>query len=152
MILFLSIISSSLLGFLFWNWNPAKIFLGDAGSIPIGFILGWIIFELSNMDLWHVSILLPMYYFFDSTLTLIFRTIKRERILHAHKKHFYQKASSIYKHSTIVIFISLLNIALISLSIIGTLNVEMKNISIFVGALLTLLTLFMFHKVYERQK
>ncbi|PPR79481.1 MAG: putative undecaprenyl-phosphate N-acetylglucosaminyl 1-phosphate transferase [Alphaproteobacteria bacterium MarineAlpha2_Bin1] len=149
---FLLIITFSLLGFLFWNWYPAKIFLGDVGSIPIGFLIGWIIFELAIIELWHVSFLLPMYYFFDSTLTLLNRIIRKEKIFDPHRNHFYQKISQIYKHSRVVIYISLLNTSLVILSILGTLNNQIKDIVILIGVILTSLMILIFQIASKRYK
>ena len=151
-IIFLLIITCSLLGFLFWNWHPAKIFLGDVGSIPIGFLVGWIVFELAIIELWHASLLLPMYYFFDSTLTLSKRIIRKEKIFEAHKNHFYQKASQVHKHSKIVIYISLLNTALLILAILGTLHNEIRNILFFIGIILTSLIIIFFQNIKKRYK
>jgi UDP-GlcNAc:undecaprenyl-phosphate GlcNAc-1-phosphate transferase len=39
-------LAGSLIGFLWWNRSPARIFLGDAGSIPLGFLLAWVVFHL----------------------------------------------------------------------------------------------------------
>ncbi len=149
---FLIIITCALIGFLFWNWYPAKIFLGDVGSIPIGFLIGWIIFELAIIELWHVSLLLPMYYFFDSTLTLLNRMFRREKIFDAHRKHFYQKVTNIYQHSKIVIYISILNTFLIILSIVGTLNNNLKNIVVLIGLILTSLMVLFFQIASKRLK
>ena len=147
---FLSIITCSIIGFLLWNWHPAKIFLGDVGSIPIGFLLGWIIFELATMGIWHASILLPMYYFFDTTLTLINRIVKKEKIFEAHRSHFYQKACNFNKHSKIVFFISILNTILLLITILVFIYSETKFILVLLGAFLTLITLLFFQKISKR--
>ena len=147
---FLSIITCSIIGFLLWNWYPAKIFLGDVGSIPIGFLLGWIIFELATMEIWHASILLPMYYFFDTTLTLINRIVKKEKIFEAHRSHFYQKACNFNKHSKIVFFISILNTILLLITILVFIYSETKFILVLLGAFLTLITLLFFQKISKR--
>ena len=152
LIAFLSLTSCSLIGFLFWNWYPAKIFLGDVGSIPIGFLLGWIVFELATMGLWHASILLPMYYFFDTTLTLIKRIVKKEKIFEAHRSHFYQEACNFNTHSKIVFFISILNVILLLLSILGSFYSETKFFLVLLGAFLTLITLLFFQKISKRHE
>ena len=41
------IVAASAAGYLFWNWHPAKVFMGDAGSIPLGFLLGWLMLDLA---------------------------------------------------------------------------------------------------------
>ena len=51
-------------GFLWWNWHPAKIFLGDVGSIPIGFLLGYLLLLAAQSRLCvAAALILPAYYF-----------------------------------------------------------------------------------------
>lgn len=87
-------ISAAALAFLMHNFFPARIFMGDAGAIPLGFLaaglglLGW-------MDgLW--SMWLPLLVFSpfiaDSTVTLIKRCFRAEKIWLAHCGHYYQRA------------------------------------------------------------
>src|SRR3546814_15874619 len=38
-------------GFLWWNWPPAKVCLGDDGSVPLGFLLGWLLLDLAAAEL-----------------------------------------------------------------------------------------------------
>jgi UDP-N-acetylmuramyl pentapeptide phosphotransferase/UDP-N-acetylglucosamine-1-phosphate transferase len=86
-------IAAAAMAFLLHNFYPARIFLGDVGAIPLGFlaavlgVLGW----LNN--LW--SIWLPLLVFspfiMDSTVTLIKRLLRREKIWQAHREHYYQR-------------------------------------------------------------
>ena len=79
--------------FLFYNFHPARIFLGDVGSIPLGFlaaalgILGW------RNDAWPLWFPLVVFGPFvgDATLTLIKRAIRGERVWRAHREHYYQR-------------------------------------------------------------
>ncbi len=80
-------------GFLWWNWHPAKIFLGDVGSIPLGFLLGWLLLKLAEHGQWEAALILPLYYLADATLTLIRRILRREKFWRAHRQHFYQRAA-----------------------------------------------------------
>jgi UDP-N-acetylmuramyl pentapeptide phosphotransferase/UDP-N-acetylglucosamine-1-phosphate transferase len=80
-------------GFLWWNWPPAKIFLGDVGSIPLGFLLGWLLLLLAAKGEWAAALILPLYYLADATLTLLKRIARRERFWQAHRQHFYQRAA-----------------------------------------------------------
>ncbi|MEE2999809.1 MAG: glycosyltransferase family 4 protein [Pseudomonadota bacterium] len=86
------VIAAATLGFLWWNWQPAKLFLGDVGSIPLGFLLGWLLLEILASALWPVAIILPLYYLTDTTITLIRRIYRKEHIWQAHREHFYQQA------------------------------------------------------------
>ena len=102
-------------GFLYWNWKPAKIFLGDVGSIVLGFVcilsLYWLFLDGNT---WHWVLCLPMYYVLDTTLTLINRFISGKKIWQAHSEHFYQKAvQSRMSHSQVVKLIIGLQIIII---------------------------------------
>lgn len=89
---FLFILAAASLGFIWWNWHPAKIFMGDTGSIPLGFMLGWVLLLLASHGLWVVSLIIPMYYCLDSGLTICKRLMQRKKIWQAHSEHFYQIA------------------------------------------------------------
>jgi len=83
----------STLGFLYWNWNKAKIFMGDVGSTLLGYNVA--IFTLyygseESIDFWIWIILFSLFWF-DATITLIRRIMNAERISEAHKKHGYQR-------------------------------------------------------------
>lgn len=79
-------------GYLAWNWHPAKVFMGDAGSIPLGFLLGWAMLYLALRGLWAAGLILPLYFVADATLTLLIRAARGEKPWHAHRQHFYQRA------------------------------------------------------------
>jgi len=86
------IILASSCGYLVWNWPPARIFLGDVGSVPLGFLLGWLLLDLAAEGYWLSALILPLYYLIDSGLTLGRRVLRGENIAVAHKSHFYQRA------------------------------------------------------------
>jgi UDP-N-acetylmuramyl pentapeptide phosphotransferase/UDP-N-acetylglucosamine-1-phosphate transferase len=85
-------IAAAALGFLVWNWAPAKIFLGDAGSVPLGYVLGFLLLELAVRGWWKAAIILPLYFLADASLTLLRRLLRGERVWQAHREHFYQRA------------------------------------------------------------
>ena len=68
--------AAAALGFLWWNRPPAKIFLGDVGSIPLGFLLGWLLLELAAAGAGIAALILPLYYLADATVTLIKRALR----------------------------------------------------------------------------
>ena len=83
------------LGFLFWNWPPASIFLGDVGSGFLGFVLGVLALynaELGVLPLWSWLILFGVF-LVDATVTLVRRIFRREPWYQAHQCHAYQIAS-----------------------------------------------------------
>jgi UDP-N-acetylmuramyl pentapeptide phosphotransferase/UDP-N-acetylglucosamine-1-phosphate transferase len=81
------------LGFLIWNWHPARIFLGDVGSVVLGFLIGWLLLDLATRGLWAAALLLPLYHLADATWTLGRRLLRGERVWQAHRSHFYQRAT-----------------------------------------------------------
>ncbi|HEX3536888.1 MAG TPA: glycosyltransferase family 4 protein [Stellaceae bacterium] len=80
------------IGFLVWNWAPARIFLGDVGSVPLGFLLGFLLLDAAARGAWLPALILPAYFLADATLTLLRRLSRRERVWEAHREHFYQQA------------------------------------------------------------
>ena len=106
---------SSILGFLYWNQPPAKIFLGDCGSIPIGFLIGGIcILSLLKLNNFIPTIILLLYYILDSSLTLVNRIFQKKNILEAHSEHFYQKkVRNGWSHKQVLLKITTVNSILI---------------------------------------
>jgi UDP-N-acetylmuramyl pentapeptide phosphotransferase/UDP-N-acetylglucosamine-1-phosphate transferase len=80
------------LGFLVWNWAPARIFLGDVGSVPLGYLLGFLLLHVAARGFWKIALILPLYFLADATVTLGRRLARGERVWHAHREHFYQRA------------------------------------------------------------
>jgi UDP-N-acetylmuramyl pentapeptide phosphotransferase/UDP-N-acetylglucosamine-1-phosphate transferase len=83
----------AMLGFAPFNRPVARIFLGDVGSLPIGLLLGWCLLQLGYEKQYTAALLLPMYYLFDATATLLRRMARREPFWSAHRSHFYQRAT-----------------------------------------------------------
>lgn len=82
---------AALLGFLWWNWSPAKIFMGDVGSTVLG---AAVVIPMLNTDnptpAWTaIAITLPLTA--DAIYTLIRRLMGRENIFQAHRSHLYQR-------------------------------------------------------------
>ena len=86
-------IAGAAIGFLAFNFPPAKVFMGDAGSIPLGFlagtlgILGW------REGIWPAwfPILVFSPFIVDATVTLWRRLLRGERVWQAHREHAYQR-------------------------------------------------------------
>jgi len=83
----------AMLGFAPFNRPVAKMFLGDVGSLPIGLLLAWCLLQLALADHLAAAILLPLYYLFDATVTLLRRMARHEPFWLAHRSHFYQRAT-----------------------------------------------------------
>jgi len=96
------ILSFAVLGFLFWNFPTAKIFMGDVGSGFLGMTLG--VFSLQAAwfaeELFWGWIILIGVFVVDATTTLIRRLIRKEKLHKAHRNHAYQYISRKYKSHT----------------------------------------------------
>ena len=90
-----AVIAASCLGFLAWNWQPARIFMGDVGSGYLGYLLA-VLALVSARDepatCW-VWIILGACFLVDATVTLVVRVLHGEKPWVAHRNHAYQKLS-----------------------------------------------------------
>lgn len=86
-------LAAALAGFLLWNWHPARIFLGDVGSVPLGFLFGFLLLVLAARGLWAPALILPLYYLADATITLTRRAAVGKPFWRPHREHFYQRAA-----------------------------------------------------------
>jgi UDP-N-acetylmuramyl pentapeptide phosphotransferase/UDP-N-acetylglucosamine-1-phosphate transferase len=80
------------IGFLVWNWPPARIFLGDVGSTTLGYLTGFLLLGVAFGGHCRVALILPLYFVADATITLGRRLWRGERFWRAHREHFYQRA------------------------------------------------------------
>ncbi|PRA58944.1 MULTISPECIES: glycosyltransferase family 4 protein [Pseudomonas] len=117
------ILAMAVLGFLFWNFPPARIFMGDAGSGFLGIALGVLSLQAaweSSALLWVWLILLGVF-IVDATFTLMRRLIRGDKVYEAHRSHAYQFASrQAGRHLPVtlaVIFINLVWLLPIAISV-----------------------------------
>ena len=86
-------VAAAALAFLFFNFDPARVFLGDVGSIPLGFLAGalglwgW---QASAWPVWF-SLLVFSPFIVDATVTLLRRALRGEKVWQAHHDHAYQR-------------------------------------------------------------
>jgi UDP-N-acetylmuramyl pentapeptide phosphotransferase/UDP-N-acetylglucosamine-1-phosphate transferase len=81
----------AMLGFAVFNHHPAQVFLGDAGSLPIGLLLAFMLTYVAASH-FTAALLLPLYTLLESGITLLHRAYRLEPIFSAHRSHFYQRA------------------------------------------------------------
>jgi Fuc2NAc and GlcNAc transferase len=91
------LIAATVSGFIFFNWPPATIFMGDAGSVFLGYIFGsLLLFTVLNNDISIWSWITVFGYFFaDTTVTQIMRVILVKKWYLAHRSHAYQNLARI---------------------------------------------------------
>lgn len=86
-------LAAAALAFLLFNFPPARVFMGDAGSIPLGFLAGALGLQGAIAGAWSVVFPLVVFspFIFDASLTIARRAMRRERIWAAHRGHLYQR-------------------------------------------------------------
>jgi len=101
--------------FLFYNWSPAKFFMGDSGSTFLGLLLFYITFSNNNLNSSITTLLIASPLLLDSLICILRRLHNKENIFSPHKKHLYQRlhqkgmehkqVSIIYALSTTILLI-----------------------------------------------
>jgi len=103
-------------GFLIWNWQPAKIFMGDVGSTLLGFSIGIFAIYYQNIGITSIFIwlMLTSLFWFDATITIYRRWKNREILSEAHRKHAYQRiVQSGLSHQKTVLYEILINLSIV---------------------------------------
>ncbi|HET7189206.1 MAG TPA: glycosyltransferase family 4 protein [Gemmatimonadaceae bacterium] len=114
-------------GFLRWNWMPARIFMGDAGSGYLGFVLAVLALAAQNAEVLALPLSLVLYGVFvmDATTTLLRRVLAGERWYGAHRSHAYQRAVQAgASHAAVTTGVVVLNMALVACVVIAQRNAE----------------------------
>lgn len=111
--LLLLLLAASCLGFLLWNWPPARIFMGDVGSGFLGFVLAalalWTAVFTRHLPL-ECWLILPAVFLTDATVTLGRRMWRREKWYDAHRSHAYQHAAVKYRsHLRVTMAVMVIN-------------------------------------------
>lgn len=104
---FIFLFIAILLSFAVFNYPPAKMFMGDSGSLPIGFMIAMMPFFAveTAIDLTDIFFLIPVF-LIDGILTIMKRALTGENILKAHRLHLYQIISekTLSKNNTVILF------------------------------------------------
>lgn len=107
------LLSFAVAGFLYWNFPPARIFMGDAGSGFLGIVLGVLSLQAAWIDqslLWGWLILLGVF-IVDATFTLFRRLLRGDRVYEAHRSHAYQYASRQFgRHLPVTLAVAAINL------------------------------------------
>lgn len=143
------ILAATVMGFLFWNFPPARIFMGDAGSGFLGISLGLLSIQaawVAPQLLWSWMILLGIF-IVDATLTLMRRLVRGAKVYEAHRSHAYQFASRQYgRHLPVTIAVLLINVIwLLPLASC----VALQKLDGFVGTVLAYLPLVLLALKYQ---
>ena len=137
-------LTGALIGFAPYNRHVAQLFLGDAGSLAIGFLAGCLLLWLLMAGHPAAVLILPLYYLADATLTLTLRLVRGENITQAHRTHFYQRATDLgWTVPAITRRIGLVNLGLAALAIVSILSPSwpVQTLLLLVASSLTILLL-----------
>lgn len=101
-------LGAATLGFLAFNWPPAKIFMGDVGSAFLGFAFATLAIVAARYDLGHTSLfvmpLLLFHFIFDSTFTFLRRLLHGDNVFQGHRTHLYQLMNRMgYSHRAVTL-------------------------------------------------
>ncbi len=118
-------IAAGSIGFLPWNLGKARVFMGDVGSISLGFVFGALLVTgVANQAFsLPVALLVMLVFITDSTLTLISRILKREQWYNAHKQHLYQRLIAHgWTHGSVALFYQAINLVVLVPGIVVAVN------------------------------
>ena len=114
------ILAGSALGFLVWNWHPARIILGDVGSVPLGFLVGWLMLDLALRGHLAAALILPLHHIADASFTLVRRYLTVPQPWRPHRQHCYQRAVlGGLAVPQVVLRIATLNVVLVALAVLS---------------------------------
>jgi Fuc2NAc and GlcNAc transferase len=134
------LLAAAAAGFLLWNWQPARIFMGDVGSGTLGYLFAVLAVASENQRALPLLawVILTGAFVFDATATLLRRLARRERLYQAHRSHAYQRAVRAgWSHAAVSLGVLLLNLLLGGLVLV-TLRVPTLLLPAFGAALLLL--------------
>jgi UDP-N-acetylmuramyl pentapeptide phosphotransferase/UDP-N-acetylglucosamine-1-phosphate transferase len=131
-------LATASLGFLRWNWPPAKVFLGDAGSVPLGYAVGGLLLLAAANGAWLPAAILPLYFVADATTTLVRGLARGRAPWRAHREHAYQVAVSAGRsHRWVTSRVLLLDLWLVVLAVaaakdpgLGALSLALAFVSV----------------------
>ena len=150
-----SFILASVVTFILYNWPPAKIFMGDVGSIFLGFVFGAMPFMAANLSsdvsigvtIW-VSAFLLWPFLFDGSYTIFRRLSHEENIFEAHRSHLYQRLNiEGWTHKEISILYMVFSVLCVLFSIAFYLSSGWVQVLLFAG----LIVLSILYVVYVKQ-
>jgi UDP-N-acetylmuramyl pentapeptide phosphotransferase/UDP-N-acetylglucosamine-1-phosphate transferase len=139
----------AMVGFAPFNRPVAKVFLGDVGSLPIGLLLGWCLLQLAYNQQIVATLLLPLYYLSDATVTLLRRLKRGERFWTAHRSHFYQRATEnglMVLRVVSEVFALNVTLAVLAFGSIMTQSAMVRILFLIAGGLATALVMYRFSR------
>jgi UDP-N-acetylmuramyl pentapeptide phosphotransferase/UDP-N-acetylglucosamine-1-phosphate transferase len=112
-------IAGAAAGFLLYNWAPAKGFMGDVGSVPLGYLTGWLLLREASYGLWAPVVILPLFYFADTAVTYGRLIAGGTKFWRPHRTYLYQRAARTMGHARVVSTVALCNAVLLGCAVLA---------------------------------
>jgi len=112
-------------GFLPWNLGRAKVFMGDVGSLPLGFIFAALLLYGAGTGAFSypVALMVMLLFVTDASLTLLWRVIRGEQWYNAHRQHLYQRMIAHgWTHGRVAMVYQAVNLTLVLPGIVIAVN------------------------------
>ena len=150
-----SVLAGAAAGFLLFNFPPARVFMGDAGSIPLGFLAGalGIYGYVNGLWPWSFAPLVFSPFIVDATVTLARRAARSEKVWQAHREHYYQRlilCGWSHRKTIISYYILMLASAISALAIQKT-QLQYPILGFWVITYASLL-LYLEHRIFKNKK
>ncbi|MEN2983651.1 MAG: MraY family glycosyltransferase, partial [Dictyoglomaceae bacterium] len=144
------IVAIACLGFLVWNFHPAKVFMGDGGSLFLGAFIGLMSLKALNMNPSFSTLIFLIFLYivpiYDSALTIIRRIINKKSILEPDLGHFYNKLYNLTKNYVFTVI--LIYIFAITFGVLGFFLKDFPDfLSITIGLIVWFLLIFIGYKL-----
>ena len=128
--------ASSLIGFLIWNWNPSKVFMGDVGSTFLGALIVGLLFKTKNLSDSFMILIVASPILLDAFICIVRRIIHNQNVFEAHCSHLYQRlVKAGWSHGSVAILYMIFTTSLLITMMLG----DVKNmltvliIQLFIG-------------------
>jgi len=123
--LFSLLLAACCAGFLPWNLGRARVFMGDVGSLALGFLFAAFMLYGTGTGAFDypVALMLMLLFLTDATLTLLLRVIRGERWYNAHRQHLYQRLIAHgWTHTRVAMVYQVINLTLVLPGIVIAVN------------------------------
>jgi UDP-N-acetylmuramyl pentapeptide phosphotransferase/UDP-N-acetylglucosamine-1-phosphate transferase len=151
---FCAAIAAAALAFLRFNFPPARVFMGDAGSIPLGFLAATLGILGSRQGVWPWLFPLLVFspFIVDASVTLARRALRGEKIWQAHRSHYYQRVVLLgATHRQLALAAYALMLAMAALAFALLLLAQHAVWVLILSAALYLLTFFVIDRRWQRK-
>jgi Fuc2NAc and GlcNAc transferase len=139
------LLSAAIAGFVLWNWPPAKIFLGDAGSGYLGYVFAAMTLYTVNQQLLPLTFwwIILAVFICDATFTLFYRIHQGQRWYSAHREHAYQHLIARgASHKQVTLGITLINCLILFPIALATLHWPTQSLFLLSAILLSFFLLW----------